>query len=225
MVKAGKKVWLSISLLAILGCSPAAAEDFKRFEFQPFSGFTASGKIPLTSSDNSRNGSTHVDSSYSVGATFAVNLNALDAIEGSWQRQFTKGRLSAEIAAPFIPGAFDLDIDQIHCNFLHHYEIADTKAMPYVMAGLGVTTYYASHNGLHDSESHFSFALGGGVKYFFSNHFGIRGEARWSPTLLSASDSGFWCRIGGAEVSTCVVKLKVSLQNQLDITGGLVFRF
>ncbi len=220
-----KRIWLSISFLAIAGCSSAEAGDFKRFEFQPYSGFTASGKIPLTSSGNSRSGFTHVDSSYIIGATFAVNINALDAIEGSWQRQFTRGRLSEEIAAPVVPEFFDLDIDQIHCNFLHHYEIAGTRAMPYVMAGLGATTYRAGRNGLHDSESHFSFSLGGGVKYFFTNHFGIRGEARWSPALLSASDSRFWCRIGGAEVSTCVVKLKIALQHQLDLTGGLVFRF
>ncbi len=225
MAKDIKRSRLGVFLLMIAGCSSAAAGDFKRFELQPFGGFTASGRIPLTSSDDSRNGSTHVDSSYSVGITFAVNLNALDAIEGSWQRQFTKGRLSPEIAAPAIPADFDLDIDQIHCNFLHHYEIAGTRAMPYVMAALGITTYHGGRGVLHDSESHFSFSLGGGVKYFFTNHFGIRGEARWSPTLLSASDSRFWCRVGGAETSTCVVKLKISLKNQLDLTGGLVFRF
>ena len=224
MAKNVKRIWLSVFLLMIAGSSSAVAGDFKRFELQPFGVFTASGKIPLTSSDNSRNGSAHVDSSYGIGATFAVNLNTLDAVEVRWQRQFTEGRLSLDIAAPAIPGAFNLKIDQVHIDFLHHYEIAGTKATPYVMAGLGATIYHAGSNELRDSESHFSFALGGGIKYFFTNHIGIRSEARWSPTLLSASDSRFWCRVGGAG-ATCVVKLKISLQHQLDLTGGLVIRF
>ena len=218
---------MHLPLLMVVGSSAVLAADFKRFEFQPFGGFTASGSIPLISDDDVHHGSIHVNSSFNVGATVAVNLNALDAVEALWQRQFTEGRLPAEISVPISSGnspAFDLRIDQFHCNFLHHYEIADPKAMPYVMAGLGVTTYYANRNGQSDSRSYFSFALGGGIKYFFTSHFGLRGEARWSPTLLSASDSSFWCNIGGSG-ATCVIHLKTSLQHQLDLTGGIVFRF
>jgi opacity protein-like surface antigen len=222
-----KRILLQVLWLLIAGSSSAPAEDFKRFEFQPFGGFTGSGSIPLKSEDDVSHGSIQVDSSYNVGATFAVNLNALDAIEGHWQRQFTEGRLPVEIVVPQSSvnlRPFDLKIDQIHCNFLHHYEVADPRAMPYVMAGLGATTYHGGGNARTDSKSYFSFSLGGGIKYFLSSHFGFRGEARWSPTLLSASDSGFWCRIGGAGAS-CVIKLKASLQHQVDLTGGVIFRF
>jgi hypothetical protein len=64
-------------------------------------------------------------------ATFAVNLNELNAVEAFWQRQFTEGRLPAEIAASISPGEvtrFNLNIDQIHCNFLHHYKIKEPRA-------------------------------------------------------------------------------------------------
>jgi hypothetical protein len=219
-----KNVWIVLPLL-LLGGSTALAGEFKRFEFQPFGGFTVSGSIPLTGDDGVSHGSVHVNSSYSVGATFAVNLNELDAVEAFWQRQFTEGRLPAEFATPLSPGGmtgFDLKIDQIHCNFLHHYKIKEPRAMPFVLAGLGVTTFRAGRNG--QSYSDFSFSIGGGMKYFFTDHLGIRGEARWSPTLITASDSSFWCNIGG-EGATCEVKLKASLQHQLDLTGGIVFRF
>jgi len=222
-----KMIWLHLLLLAAAGNSTAQAADFKRFELLPSGGFTASGGIPLVTNDNVHRGSIHVNSSYNLGAAFAIYLNALDAVEASWQRQFTEGRLPSEIADPLFSGnstAFNLKIDQLHCNFMHHYTIADPKAMPYVMAGLGVTTYRANRNGSGDSRSYFSFSLGGGMKYFLTNHFGLRGEARWSPTLLSASDSGFWCRIGGAGAS-CVIHLKTSLQHQMDVTGGVIFRF
>ncbi len=161
-----KKV-LMLSLLLFAATGPAAAaDDFKRFEFHPFGGFTASGSIPLVTDDDAHHESVHVNSSYNVGAAFAVNLNALDAVEAFWQRQFTGGRLPAEIAAPLSSGgspAFDLKIDQFHLNFLHHYQIADPRAMPYVMAGLGATTYHASRSGMSDSRSYFSFSIGGGM--------------------------------------------------------------
>jgi opacity protein-like surface antigen len=220
-----KGIWLFLMLMA--GSSAVLAGDFNRFEFQPYGGFTASGGIPLETEDNGAHESIHVNSSYNVGATFAVNLNKLDAVEAHWQRQFTEGRLPADFVvsqASQGPAQFNLKIDQIHANFLHHYEIADPRALPYIMAGLGATTYYADTNGRKDSRSYFSFALGGGIKYFISSYFGFRGEARWSSTLLSVDDSKFWCSVGGAGAN-CLVNLKTSLQQQLDLTGGIVLRF
>ena len=222
-----KKVGIHFALLMMIGSSVAMADDFKRFEFQPFSGFTGSGSIPLIAGDGVQRGSIHVNSSYNYGATFAVNLNELDAVEALWQRQPTEGRLPAEFVAPNSSGnltAFNLKMEQVHCNFLHHYHFADPRAMPYVMAGLGATVYHADRDMRSVSRTYFSFALGGGFKYFLTSHFGIRVEARWSPTLISASDSAFWCSIGGAGAA-CVINLKASLQHQFDLTGGVAFRF
>jgi hypothetical protein len=203
------------------------ANDFSRFEFQPYGGFTASGSVPLKAEGDASSGSIAVDSSHHVGATFSVNLNALDTIEWRWQRQFSKGRLRAETNGGQFPESatpFDLNIDQIHMNFLHHYEIANPKIMPYVMGALGATIYHGSGNTQKKSQAQFSFALGGGAKYYFSRHFGLRGEARWSATVLSASDSSFWCSIGGAGAN-CLIKLRAALQHQLDLTAGIVIRF
>jgi hypothetical protein len=224
MLKARHAAWLLVCMLLFTGNLSATAQDFTRFELQPFGGFVVSGAIPLVSDDDARRGAVHVDSSFNGGMTFAVNLNALDAIEGMWQRQFTRARLPEEITLPVIPGKFDLSIDRIHCNFLHHYEVAGFDGKPYIMAGLGATVYRAGYDGQRDTKSHFSFALGGGLKYFFTGRFGLRFEVRWSPTLLSAHDSDFWCRVG-ADGGACEVKFRAALQQQLDMTTGLVFRF
>ena len=216
-------------LLLIIGmhCRMALSQDFKRFEFHVSGGLTASGGIPLDPEKDTHNYSVHVNSSQNVGAGFAVNLNELDAVELYWQRQFTEGRLPAELVAPPATGdqsAFDLNIDQYHMNFIHHYEISVPRTKPYVMAGLGATTYRANGNGQSDARSYFSFSIGGGIKYYLNNHFGFRGEARWSPTLVSASDSSFWCQFGGSGAA-CLVNLSIALQHQMDLTGGLIFRF
>jgi opacity protein-like surface antigen len=221
------KIWMRLPLLLVLVSSPILAEDFKRFEFQPLAGFSVSGSIPLLNENNEHVGSIHVNSSYHVGANFAVNLNAEDALEVHWQRQFTEGRLPENMVAPFSSAevlSFKLKVDQYHLNFVHHYEIADPKARPYVMAALGATTFYGDRDGYTNSQSRFSFAIGGGMKYYFTSYFGLRGEARWSPTLLLAEDSKFWCSIGGSGAN-CRINLKTSFQHQLDLTGGVVFRF
>jgi hypothetical protein len=217
--------WLPLALL--LAAGPLCAGDFKRFELQPFGGLTASGRIPLIGDDDVRRGSVHVNSSSNIGATFAVYLNELDSVEALWQRQFTEGSLPVESAEALFPGGapgFGLKIDQAHANFIHQYQLRDSKAMPFVMAGLGATTYRANRAGQSVSKSYFSFALGGGVKYYVMPHLGFRGEGRWSPTVLSGSDSDFWCSFGGFGAS-CRIRLKTSLQHQLHLTAGLILRF
>ena len=222
-----KSIWTMLILFVLTSCPVGLSQEFKRFEFLVAGGLSVSGGIPLDVEGDVRNYSVHVNNSQHFGAGFGVNLNELDAIEFYWQRQFTEGSLSAELAA-FLPSenlsAFDLDIDQYHMNFIHHYEISIPKTKPYVMAGLGATTYRANWDGQSSSMSYFSFSIGGGVKYYLNDHFGLRGEVRWSPTVISSSGSGFWCQSGGSG-GACLIKLTTSLQEQMDLTGGVFFRF
>jgi hypothetical protein len=222
-----KNLWLLSPLLILMNSSVVLSQDFKRFELHVSGGLIVSGGIPLDTAEDIHYESIKVSNSHAVGAAFAININRLDAVELSWQRQFTEGRLPAEFALPSSsgnPAVFNLNIDQYHMNFIHHYELSVPRTMPYVMAGLGATTYYANGNGISDATSYFSFSLGGGIKYYLNNHFGLLGEARWSPTVVSASDSSFWCQFGGSGAD-CLVNLRISLQNQMDLTGGLIFRF
>ena len=72
-----KWIWLQLLVMVIAGSLVVWADDFKRFEFQPFGGFTASGSIPLKADDDANHGSIQVNSSYNIGATFSINLNEL----------------------------------------------------------------------------------------------------------------------------------------------------
>lgn len=222
-----KSIRTVLILFVLIGCPAALSQEFKRFEFHVPGGLSVSGDIPLDIEGDVRHFSIHVNNSHNLGAAFAVNLKELDAIEFCWQRQFTEGRPSAELAALLSSeslSAFKLNVDQYHMNFIHHYEISVPKTRPYVMAGLGATTYRANWNGQSNSMSYFSFSIGGGIKYYLNDRFGLRGEVRWSPTVISASGSRFWCQSGGSGLA-CLIKLRTALQEQMDLTGGFFFRF
>jgi len=94
-----KNIYLQIVLCFIFGCAAVRAQDFKRFEFYPFAGYTASGKVSLENEEGA-GFDIHVDGSYSLGADLGVNINELDTIEASWQRQFTDGRVPAGVYDP-----------------------------------------------------------------------------------------------------------------------------
>ena len=183
------KFFVAMIVFGLISVLNGSAQDFKRFEFLPYGGFSASGDIPVESEENV-SGEIRVNSSSHAGSAFYIYLNELDAIGIRWQIQFTDGSLPAAIFEPPLSEDsthFNLNVDQYHADFVHHFKIEDPKVRPYVMAGLGATTYYADRAGRSESASYFSFALGGGIKYLFNSYFGIRGEARWSPTVLSTS--------------------------------------
>lgn len=220
------KIFVIVIFYSLIFIPDSPAQEFKRFEFLPYAGFSASGNIPVENEENV-SGDIRVNSSLHAGAAFYIYLNKLDAIGVRWQRQFTDGSLPPVVVEPSpLQDAthFNLNVDQYHADFVHHFETTNPDTKPYVMIGLGATTYYANRAGRSYSTSFFSFAIGGGVKYFFNDNFGFRGEARWSPTVLSTSGSSFWCSIGGAGAN-CIINLKASVQQQLDLTGGLALRF
>jgi hypothetical protein len=92
------------------------------------------------------------------------------------------------------------------------------------MGGLGATTYYLSSPEQSRSMTRFSFALGGGVKYRVNQLWGLRAEARWAPTVLKPVNSSFWCSVGGAGAQ-CLIRFEAPLHHQVDLTGGVFFRF
>jgi hypothetical protein len=64
------------------------------------------------------------------------------------------------------------------------------------------------------------FALvGGGAKYSFSKHFGVRGQLKYSP-LTSHDHGGYWCDPfwGG-----CWVVGNDHFLHEFDMTGGITF--
>ena len=70
-----------------------------------------------------------------------------------------------------------------------------------------------------DSISKFAFDIGGGLKYYASDNFGIRLDARFQPTYVSSSDS-YWC-----DPFVCYRVPSAHYFDQFEFTGAFLVRF
>jgi opacity protein-like surface antigen len=116
---------------------------------------------------------------------------------------------------------FKLNQNQYMGNFLLHLAGRESKLRPFAFFGLGASDLSPDRSGVN-GVTRFAFALGAGAKYNLSQHFGLRGQARWSPTYISTTEGGYWCDPfwGG-----CWVVGNDHYLHEFDISGGITFRF
>ena len=116
---------------------------------------------------------------------------------------------------------FTMSQNQYLGNFLLHFTPREDKLRPYVLAGLGAAALDPQVHGVSGTTK-FVYALGAGAKYNVSNHFGLRAQFKWSPAYITSTHAGYWCDPfwGG-----CWAVGNSHYLHELDITGGITFRF
>jgi Outer membrane protein beta-barrel domain len=121
----------------------------------------------------------------------------------------------------------DMSIHTYHGVFTYNFGPGDSKIRPYVFGGLGGTSYgdvsYATVNrtGTLSGFSRFSTTWGAGVKMYGSGHVGGRFGIRLTPTYIKSDASGWWCD----PYWGCYLVGNAQYANQVDINGGVTFRF
>ena len=127
-----------------------------------------------------------------------------------WMQQGSALRLTTEDGAANV---FTMTIQQLHGNVLYHFGNRDVKLRPFVFGGMGATFFSATDL---ESETKFSFGLGGGVKYFPWKSIGARASFRYLPTMLNDDETVAFCDPFGF----CQGSL-----NQIEFAVGAVVRF
>jgi hypothetical protein len=121
----------------------------------------------------------------------------------------------------------DLTIRNYHGYFAYNFGDAGAAARPYVLIGLGATQYGTLSVSVGDVHhdisggSRFSGTGAVGVKLFPSPGFGIRLEARWTPTYVKSDAAGWWCD----PFWGCYVVGSAQYANQFQLGGGITLRF
>jgi hypothetical protein len=85
---------------------------------------------------------------------------------------------------------FTMTVRQLHGDVLYHFGSAAAPLRPFVFGGLGATFFSADDL---ESETKFSFGLGGGIKYFRWDAIGVRAHVRYTPTMLNDEGSADFC--------------------------------
>ena len=127
-----------------------------------------------------------------------------------WMQQGSALRSATEAGAADL---FTMTIQQLQGNALYHFANRNSKLRPFVFGGLGATFFSATDL---ESETKFSFGLGGGVKYFPWNSIGARASFRYTPTMLNDDETVAFCDPFGF----CQGSL-----NQVEFAVGAVVRF
>lgn len=162
-----------------------------------------------------------VGNALSYGATVGYLLGEHYGVEFQWTRSETDARAQPLLGGPSIK-VFNLTQDHYLGNFLVHLTPREDHMRPYLSVGLGANNLSANRTGV-GSTTHFTFALGGGAKYYVSKHLGFRAQLQWVPTYLySTNTGGYWCDpIWGG----CWAAGSQHYLHSFDVGAGITVRF
>jgi hypothetical protein len=207
---------VSTVLLTFIAMAAPAFSQEKRVEINPFFGYTFSDGVTV---DPIAIGGQIFDevnpkSGIAFGIGFGVFVSENMEVGFLWARQDSvlegKGTETREFA--------DMSVNNYHAIFTYNFGEEDAKMRPFVLGGLGATSYSPGED--ISSETQFSSTWGGGVKGYASPNVGFSMMARFTPTYIKSDPAGYWCGFYG-----CYVLADTQYSNQFEISGGLSLRF
>lgn len=141
-------------------------------------------------------------------------------LEFELQYSYTRAPSTAIAANPiFLNQSFDLGLHDFQLGALGYLASAQQQLRPYIELSLGTTLINTGEG--FGNTAHFSLAVALGLKYYFSEHLGLRAEVHYIPVYLySSGNSGFWLCIEDVCWDTGARFLQ-----QADLRAGATFRF
>lgn len=196
---------LAAAALGLSLCCPmiAGAVDV---EISPLLGYRFGGEF----TDDTTDEDVDVQESTSYGLAVDVEYAPDRMVEVFYSRQSTE----IDDVSP----ALDLDVEYFQVGGVSEYSMDDYT--PYLLGTLGAARF--SPDGDVDSETRFAFTFGGGVKWFFNEHWAAKVEGRAYFTFFDSETQVFCVSSGGA---TCLFRTSGSMIWQLEASAGVVFRF
>jgi hypothetical protein len=164
-------------------------DSFQRgIEITPFGGTRFGGTINTENTSNSVDYLT-IKTSFDYGVMADVDLWQNLQAEFMWNRQPTVlGAHDSTTGATTSIG--DATLDMYQWGLLYEFRSSEKKLRPFIVGGLGFTDYET--NSLLPFGDKFAYNIGGGVKYFFAKHVGVRLDVRYSPSRSTSGTAVFF---------------------------------
>ena len=198
------------ALLTAAG-SPSTAQK-PRFEITPYYGHSFFGGFEIDDYEFGRL-DLEIDNAKVDGVVIAFPVRRNLHLELFLHEQDTRFGLDE---GPFL-GVTDLgamDVNYYHAGVTWTAPIGQLR--PFVSFSAGLTRLAPDSHFLPETENRFSIGLGGGAKFFFTDHFGLRLEARLLVT--GTGDEDLCC-------SDCCYDADRDDLLQGIVSAGLVFAF
>ena len=194
-----------------------AAWSQKGIEITPFAGWQINGGLDITTPVFNR---IDVQNGLNFGISGSYSLGEYTGVEFMWNHN-KANTLAQFIDGGTAPRVFELHTNQYLGDFIVHLKNRESRFRPFLFAGLGVSNLAPGRSDA-GSITRFAWSFGGGAKYNFSKHLGVRLQVKTSPTYVNSGTKEFWCDpIWGG----CWTIGENNFLQELDLSGGLTFRF
>jgi opacity protein-like surface antigen len=185
-------------------------------EVTPFGGSRFGGIIDAGSASNPDVNYLTIRSGWDYGAMLDVDLFPHAQAEFMWNNQPTV--IGAHVPDAGSTRIGEASLDMFQWSLLYQFLQPGSKLQPYAVGGIGFTSY--NTNGIIDLGNQLAFNVGGGVKYFFTPHFGLRLEARYSPSRTTQGYGEACDYFYG-----CYTETVHNYADQGQANLGVIFRF
>jgi opacity protein-like surface antigen len=189
------KLYKLLFVLLAITLVPSAAFAQQRFEFAPFIGWQHGNDIfdqPTSTRISMANGSAY---GFIVDVSITDNLQA----EFIYNRRSTTVDVTAPPRDGF-PDGINIQGAPVIANYyqgglLYNFSIWNKPQFkPFIGFGLGAASLSENDDRTDaPSTTNFSWSVTGGIKYFFTDNIGFRGEYRLFSTHTDFVQRGYWC--------------------------------
>jgi hypothetical protein len=218
-----KVVWQA-ALFVLVAAVPAFAQP--RVELSGIIGWTFSdgvtGQAVLAGDGNIYD---EIDVADSLSWGFGVGVLATENAEVGFMYGRQESRLDVKGTNTVEVG--DMAVTTYHGYFAYNFGAADAPVRPYVLGGIGATSYgsvpftFAGVSRETGGDTQFSTTWGAGVKVVPSRGIGFRAGLQWTPTYIKSDAVGWWCD----PFWGCYVVGDAQYANQFSFNGGVIVRF
>jgi len=213
-MKYGKHVLIFAVMLMI----PTAALAQTKVEIAPYVAWRHGNDISDISGV-----AVNLESGTAYGFMVDVSVTPNLQVEFVYSNFNTGGTL---VVPPGLPeagpiGTFDIsgNVDYYQGGLLYQFDLANPRVKPFIVGTIGAASMRSEL--VDTSNTNISFSGGGGVKYFFSDHVGIRTEYRLFSSSTNFVGRGGWCDWWGF----CYTFLTNKYLYQSQFSFGLIFGF
>ena len=204
-----------LALMIISFAGTAYSQDHK-VELTPFGGYLLGGSIKFYQ------GKFKIENNACYGGMLAVQVHKGSFIELSYTGMGTRGdwRPYNNYNIDYPAKTVDIAINYLQIGSINEIPLDNEAIRPYGTLSLGAAWLHPKEGASEDAWI-FAVALGGGLKYFFSERIGIRIQARMLMPLIF-NGAGFYMGVGTGGASGGLYISSTTPIIQGDFTGGLI---